>query len=113
NVRYRFRLINAGNQNCPLELYIENHTMTILSSDGGDIQPIEAATLVSYAGERWDFVLNANATVGNYWIRFKGLMDCDERFTKAHQVAILRYHGAPEEDPTSKLSYHGPAKPHP
>ncbi|XP_039275445.1 laccase isoform X2 [Nilaparvata lugens] len=113
NVRYRFRLINAGNQNCPLEMYIENHTMTIINSDGGDIEPIEAATLVSYAGERWDFVLNANASVGNYWIRFKGLMDCDERFTKAHQAAILRYQGAPDEEPGSKLSYHGPVKPHP
>jgi hypothetical protein len=61
---------------------------------------------VSYAGERFDFVLKANKKVGNYWMRFRGLMDCDERFTKAHQVAVLHYDAAPEdEEPPGEVSY--------
>lgn len=64
-----------------------------------------AKSLTSYAGERFDFVVNANRSIGNYWIRARGRMDCDERFTKAHQVAILRYEGAIEEDPEGKVSY--------
>ena len=65
-----------------------------------------ADSLVTYAGERFDFVLNANKSVGNYWIRFRGLMDCDERFTSAHQVAILHYDGASEfDEPLGEVSY--------
>nr|XP_012152944.1 PREDICTED: laccase-1-like isoform X2 [Megachile rotundata]XP_012152945.1 PREDICTED: laccase-1-like isoform X2 [Megachile rotundata] len=105
NTRYRFRLINAEFLNCPIELSIDNHTMRVLSSDGRDVQPIQAESLVSYAGERFDFVVETNQNVDNYWIRFRGLMDCDERFTKAYQVAILRYEGADEQDPAGVVAY--------
>lgn len=52
-------------------------------------------TVVIYAGERWDVVLRANQAVGSYWIKFRGLMDCDDRFTSAFQVAVLNYRGVP------------------
>lgn len=51
--------------------------------------------IVIYAGERWDVVLKANQAVGSYWIKFRGLMDCDDRFTSAFQVAVLNYNGIP------------------
>jgi hypothetical protein len=51
---------------------------------------------VIYAGERWDIVLRANQAVGSYWIKFRGLMDCDDRFTSAFQVAVLNYNTVPE-----------------
>ncbi|XP_054269197.1 uncharacterized protein LOC128990701 [Macrosteles quadrilineatus] len=104
-LRYRFRLINAGVQNCPIDLAIDGHSLTVISSDGSDVKPKTVDSLVSYAGERWDFVLDADAEVGNYWMRFTGLMDCDERFTKAHQLAILRYEGAPAEEPQGPVGY--------
>nr|BAJ06131.1 laccase 1 isoform S [Nephotettix cincticeps] len=103
--RYRFRLINSGVMNCPTEMYIDKHNVTYISSDGYDFDPVVADSLVSYAGERWDFVLNANQEVGNYWIRFAGLMDCDQRFTSAHQVAVLHYEGAPELEPKEPVGY--------
>lgn len=46
---------------------------------------------MAYAGERFDFVLNANQSDGLFWMRFRGLMDCDERYQKAFQVAVLEY----------------------
>uniref|UniRef100_A0A182JMG1 Multicopper oxidase n=1 Tax=Anopheles atroparvus TaxID=41427 RepID=A0A182JMG1_ANOAO len=96
--RYRFRLINAEFLNCPVELSVENHNLTVIASDGFGIQPVEdLGSFVSYAGERFDFVLKANQPVGNYLMRFRGLMDCDERFTSAYQFAVLRYRGAPED----------------
>ncbi|KFB43437.1 laccase 1 [Anopheles sinensis] len=96
--RYRFRLINAEFLNCPVELSIENHNLTVIASDGFGIQPVDdLGSFVSYAGERFDFVVKANQPVGNYLMRFRGLMDCDERFTSAYQFAVLRYRGAPED----------------
>lgn len=103
--RYRFRLINAEFLNCPMDFSIDNHTMTMIASDGSEFVPIVVDSFVSYAGERFDFILNANQAVGNYWIRIKGLMDCDERFTSAHQTAILRYSEAPAEEPLDLPMY--------
>lgn len=102
---YRFRTINSGFLNCPLEISIDNHTLLVISSDGHYIEPVEVDSLVSYAGERFDFMVNSNQPIGNYWIRIKGLMDCDERFLKAHQGAIFRYTGAKIMIPQDKLTY--------
>lgn len=135
NFRYRFRLINAEFLNCPIEVSVDNHTLYVVSSDGRDIEPtqgtisplrstissqnhlskvsffythyitIAAESLVSYAGERFDFIIEMDQPVDNYWMRFRGLMDCDERFLSAYQIAILRYEGAPEEEPSVEVSY--------
>ncbi|XP_012286272.1 laccase-4 isoform X2 [Orussus abietinus] len=105
NFRYRLRIINAEFLNCPIEVSIDNHTIYVVSSDGNDFEPIEAESVVTYAGERFDVIVEMNQDVGNYWIRFRGLMDCDERFLSAYQVAILRYEGAPEIDPKETVSY--------
>lgn len=64
--------------------------------------------MVTYAGERFDIIVEMNQKINNYWIRFRGLLDCAPKFTKAHQVAILRYEGAPEKDPVSKVDYKFP-----
>ena len=66
---------------------------------------IIAQSLVTYAGERFDFIVEMNQEPGNYWIHFRGLLDCGENFTKAYQVAVLHYEGAPKSNPKSKVSY--------
>lgn len=102
---YRFRTINAGFLNCPVEISVDNHSLTVIASDGWYFEPVVVSTLVTYAGERFDFVLKADQPIGNYWIRVRGLMDCDERFEKAHQVAVLRYLRAADENPAGIPSY--------
>lgn len=103
--RQRFRLINSGFLNCPSEISIDNHTLYVIASDGHYIEPVLVDSLVSYAGERFDFVINLDQPIGNYWIRVKGLMDCDERFHKAHQGAILHYNEARDDIPIGNLRY--------
>lgn len=107
NKSFRFRTINAGFLNCPVEISIDNHNITVISSDGWYFDPVEVSTIVTYAGERFDFVVKADQPIGNYWFRIRGLMDCDERFTSAHQVAILRYIGAAEEMPSNEHPIYG------
>ncbi|KAK5650033.1 hypothetical protein RI129_001062 [Pyrocoelia pectoralis] len=104
--RYRFRVINSGFLNCPIELSVDNHTLTVISSDGSNFSPIKAESIVTYAGERFDFIINADQPVSLYWMRFKGLMDCDERFRSAHQAAVLHYKGSSNNGyPEEPLSY--------
>ncbi|KAJ8669742.1 hypothetical protein QAD02_001001 [Eretmocerus hayati] len=109
DLRYRFRIMNAEFLNCPIEMSIDNHTLLIVSSDGKDLEPVEAKSLVTYAGERFDVIIKMNQTIDNYWIRLRGLIDCGPQFTKAYQVAILRYEGAPEEDPQADVAYELPS----
>nr|XP_022908342.1 laccase-4-like [Onthophagus taurus]XP_022908343.1 laccase-4-like [Onthophagus taurus] len=104
--KYRFRLINVSFMNCPIEMSIDGHSFRVISTDGHDVEAIEAESLVSYAGERFDFILNANQTEGLYWIKFRGLMDCDERFTSAYQVAVLQYSNSSSVDfPEGDVDY--------
>ncbi|KAJ1521928.1 hypothetical protein ONE63_002262 [Megalurothrips usitatus] len=97
-LRYRFRIVNAGFLNCPLELSVDNHTLLVVASDGADVKPVRVNSLVSYAGERWDVIVEASQPVANYWMRVHGLLDCGPK--RAHEAAVLRYEGAdPGQDP--------------
>lgn len=67
---------------------------------------------MTYAGERFDIVLIANQTPNVYWIRFKGLVNCDERYKSAFQVGVLEYSqedegGVPDSVPTYENSERG------
>jgi len=55
-----------------------------------------ADVLVSYAGERWDFIIETNQEIAAYRIRTRGIVDCAPKH--AHQEAILRYEGAAPVD---------------
>ncbi|XP_035795872.1 laccase-2-like [Anopheles albimanus] len=88
--RYRFRLISSGSQYCPFQLQIQNHTMLVISTDGGTVQPEHSFdTLVSISGERYDFVLAANQPPGNYWVRVRSIGFCDPM--RVEDFAILSY----------------------
>ena len=47
---YRFRLINAGSLYCPIQVSIDNHNLTVISTDGNDIEALEVQVLTIYAG---------------------------------------------------------------
>ncbi|KAG8247179.1 iron assimilation by reduction and transport [Homalodisca vitripennis] len=100
-----FRWINSGAHDCPVDLNIDGHPITAIASDGSDIEPVTVDSLVSYTGERWDFVLEAKSPINNYWMRFTGLQDCAEEFAKVHQVAKLHYRGALEREPKDPVGY--------
>lgn len=63
--------------------------MTIIASDSAKVQPTTVNTLYSLAGERYDFVVQANQQPGNYWIRVKPIGFCDGQV--AEQFAVLSY----------------------
>ncbi|XP_043195467.1 laccase-1-like isoform X2 [Amphibalanus amphitrite] len=104
-LRHRLRLISNGVMNCPLSVSVDNHTLTVIASDGYNVQPELADSVVVYAGERYDVILTADQPPGVYWMKVQGLMDCDERYTLAHQVAVVRYEGAEQSVPEQDISY--------
>lgn len=50
--RYRFRIVSPGITLCPIEVSVENHTMTLIASDTGSIEPIEVDAFIVHEGER-------------------------------------------------------------
>lgn len=94
--KYRFRVIGTGAL-YPFRISVDNHVMTVIASDGYDLDPVEAESFVINPGERFDFEITADQTVGNYWIRGV-ILEKD----KPHVAeAILRYSGAPNKEPST------------
>ncbi|XP_062608275.1 uncharacterized protein LOC134270113 [Saccostrea cucullata] len=92
---YRFRVIGVGAL-FPFRVSVDDHVITIIESDGYPVQPKTVESFVINPGERFDFILEANQTIDNYWIRGKTL----ERIPRTTVAeAILRYDGAPVEEP--------------
>jgi len=89
NSRTRFRAISHATLYCPMEITIDDHNLTVISSDGRDIQPVTVSTLTLNGGERYDFIVNASQPPANYWMRVKGVggTNCNN----ISQKAIVRY----------------------
>ncbi|CAE1312426.1 unnamed protein product [Acanthosepion pharaonis] len=93
---YRFRVIAAGAL-YPFEISVDGHKLQIVASDGCEVEPYVADIFVINPGERFDFIISANQTTRNYWIR-----GITTEVKKNHTFeAILHYEGAPDEEPNS------------
>ena len=74
--------------------------MTIIEVDGNEVEPVEVDSIPILVGQRYSVVVAANQTVGNYWIRALS-NEPNATFDGGQNLAILRYEGAADEDPTS------------
>ncbi|KAH7910237.1 laccase [Hygrophoropsis aurantiaca] len=97
--RYRMRLLSMT---CDpyFTFSIDGHNMTIIEADGELTHPLLVDSLQILAGQRYSFVFTANQHVGNYWIRSLP-NTANSTFEGGANMAILRYQGAPEVDPTT------------
>nr|AXY79772.1 laccase [Lignosus rhinocerotis] len=100
--RYRFRLVSIS---CDpnFTFQIDGHSMTIIEADGQNTEPLPVDQIQIFAGQRYSFVLEANQAVGNYWMRASPnlIANGGSGFANGINSAILRYDGAPEEEPTT------------
>nr|UYS93176.1 multicopper oxidase 2 [Henosepilachna vigintioctopunctata] len=101
--RYRFRLINSFATVCPAQLTIEGHDLTIIASDGEPVKQVVVNTIISFSGERYDFVVYANKPSGLYWIQVRGLGECG--INRIQQLAILKYENCPQKHKLKPPSY--------
>jgi len=71
--------------------------------DGVNVEPLAVDSIQIFAGQRYSFVLEANQTIGNYWIRAQPNIGTTT-FDGGLNSAILRYVGAAVTDPTTTSS---------
>ncbi|KAF9073365.1 laccase lcc6 [Rhodocollybia butyracea] len=99
NKRYRFRLISIS---CDPNFVfsIDGHTFSIIEADGVETQSVPVDSVQIFAAQRYSFVLTANQTVDNYWVRANPSTG-KSGFVGGINSAILRYDGAPVAEPTT------------
>ena len=97
NGLFLFRVIGM-NSVFPIRLSIDNHVLAVMATDGIEIEPVAAESIIVSSGERVDFILRTNNTVANYWIRVQSL---ESGVNQRHGEAIFRYVGAPDVEPTT------------
>lgn len=75
--------------------------------DGVNVQPLIVDSIQIFAGQRYSFILNANQPITNYWVR--ALPNSGHtNFTGGINSAILRYTGAPFDEPTTTQALNNP-----
>ncbi|ORY31171.1 hypothetical protein BCR33DRAFT_724102 [Rhizoclosmatium globosum] len=102
----RVRVINTSAQ-ANFDISIDNHTLTMIEQDGIYTNPTVISSFKIATAQRYSFIVTANSTVGNFWIRAI-MMDMytptGTEITNGlnfETLAIWRYQGAPEKLPTS------------
>ena len=71
--RYRFRLIGAQGLYA-FKFSIDGHKLTVVATDGYWTQPVKDVDfIIIHTGERYDFILDANQPIKNYWMRAETL----------------------------------------
>jgi hypothetical protein len=98
-LRYRFRVVATS---CKpfFNFTIDGHRMTIIEVDGTEVHPVQVDSIPIHAGQRYSVVVTADQPAGNYWIRSLPNLS-SFTFDGGQNMAILRYQGAPDEDPIS------------
>lgn len=97
--RYRFRLV-AMSCDPNYSFSIDGHNLTVIEADGILTEPLLVDSLQVFAGQRYSVILNATQPVGNYWLRALP-STFGANFAGGVNSAILRYSGAPSQDPTT------------
>ncbi|KAF5360146.1 hypothetical protein D9758_011342 [Tetrapyrgos nigripes] len=96
--RYRMRLISMSCD--PNYVFsIDGHNLTVIEADGINTEPVTVNAIQIFAAQRYSFVLNADQQVDNYRIRANPSNSLAVGFDGGVNSAILRYKGAPDEEP--------------
>jgi iron transport multicopper oxidase len=110
--RYRFRLINMSARNV-FTMSVDSHDLTVIEADGEPTTPMIVNEVEILAGQRYSLILHANQPVANYWINAPYVGGDATRNLNQNATlsrAILRYAGAPAQDPITPMTL-GPAIP--
>ena len=69
---YRFRLIGAQSVYA-YRFSIDSHRLTLIATDSWLTDPVVTDYIIIHSGERYDFVVTANQTGNNFWMRAETL----------------------------------------
>ncbi|KAF5351415.1 hypothetical protein D9758_013508 [Tetrapyrgos nigripes] len=106
-LRYRLRVFSISCR--PFHTFsVDNHKISAMEFDGVEHDPVTVDNFDIFAAQRVSAILHANQPIGNYWIRAPptggaaaGAPNGNPNFNPNLTLAILRYRGAPNREPTT------------
>ncbi|KAK6074337.1 multicopper oxidase [Seiridium cupressi] len=101
---YRLHLVNAA-MDTMFRFSIDNHTLTVISSDLVPIEPYETTSVNVGIGQRYDVIVTANQDAGNYWLRAVPQTTCSATNENTLNIkGIFNYDTVDIADPTTITS---------
>jgi FtsP/CotA-like multicopper oxidase with cupredoxin domain len=97
--RYRLRLVNTA-VDTNMVVNLDGHPFQVIATDFVPINPYNTSHLQIGIGQRYDVIITANQTAGNYWFRAVADGLCQSRNTREGR-AVFTYQGQTVADPTS------------
>jgi FtsP/CotA-like multicopper oxidase with cupredoxin domain len=97
--KYRLRLINTS-VDSNLRVNLDGHPFQVIATDFVPVVPYSTTYIQIGIGQRYDVIITANQTAGNYWFRADPDGACQSRASKGG-LAIFTYSGVTAADPTT------------
>lgn len=97
---HRIRLVN-GAIDTHFKFSIDDHNITVMAMDLVPIVPYTTQVLSIGMGQRYDIVVDATETSGNYWMRAVPQSTCSDNDNASDIKGIVRYNSTDTTDPTS------------
>ena len=98
--KYRFGLANVAT-NGHFQFSIDGHSLTVISNDLVPIVPYQTESILINMGQRYEFIVEANAEPGDYWLRAGWQMACSANDNPENITGIVRYDATSTVDPTT------------
>jgi FtsP/CotA-like multicopper oxidase with cupredoxin domain len=106
--RHLLRLINASVDSA-LTVSLDGHNLTIVTSDFVPVQPLTVSSLMINIGQRYEVIIEANQTPGNYWFRAQTQTACASVNNNPNGgLGIFSYAGVKVANPTTTSSITDP-----
>ncbi|KAH7407626.1 Cupredoxin [Cadophora sp. MPI-SDFR-AT-0126] len=97
---YRIRLVN-GAIDTHWKFMIDEHEMTVIAMDLVPIVPYTTTTLSIGMGQRYDVVVTATQSSGNYWLRAIPQTACSDNDNTDNIMGIFMYDSTNTTEPSS------------
>ncbi|KAJ4397339.1 hypothetical protein N0V93_001564 [Gnomoniopsis smithogilvyi] len=97
---YRMRLVN-GAADTHFRFTIDNHTMQVIATDFVPITPYNTTDVSIGMGQRYDIIVTATESTGNFWMRAIPQEACSDNDNVDNILGIVRYDSSSTEDPTT------------
>lgn len=98
--KYLIRVINSA-IDTHFKFSIDNHTMTVISTDFVPITPYTTDVLDITIGQRYNVVVEADQSTADYWMRAIPQSACSSNSNSDDIKGIVRYDSSSTSDPTS------------
>lgn len=98
--RYRIRLVN-GAADTHFRFTIDNHDLEVISTDLVPIAPYTTTSVSIGMGQRYDVIVTASESSGNFWMRAIPQQACSDNDNVDNILGIVRYDSSSTADPTT------------